>query len=166
MQTRISLTFWAGRVHYWFMSIFPSTSTPRSFLAGLCSVLSSLSLYWKWTLPWPRCNTLYLDLLNTVWFSSAYCSLGFVVAVVVDVILFCFVWFDFQIILSSTFKTFCNPIVILPFDIIFNSVALLKEILKVNQNCLTHILEIVTLCLIWALLVSFSFFIVSIFLYF
>lgn len=108
---------------------------------------------------------LVLRFINTVWFSSAYCSLGFVVAVVVDVILFCFVWFDFQIILSSTFKTFCNPIVILPFDIIFNSVALLKEILKVNQNCLTHILEIVTLCLIWALLVSFSFFIVSIFLY-
>jgi len=44
MQPEIRLAFWAVRAHCWLMSIFPSTSTPRSFLAGLHSILSQLLL--------------------------------------------------------------------------------------------------------------------------
>ena len=74
MQVRIRLAFWATRIHSWLMSHLPSTSTPRSFSAGLCSMASSPSCYWWWGLPWLRYNTLHLDLLNLVRFSWAHCS--------------------------------------------------------------------------------------------
>lgn len=43
MQPKIRLAFWAMRAHFWLMPSFPSTSTPRSFMAetwGYCV------LYW------------------------------------------------------------------------------------------------------------------------
>jgi len=44
MQLRMQLSLWAVRAHCWLMSSFPPTSTPRSFLASLCSILTFPSL--------------------------------------------------------------------------------------------------------------------------
>lgn len=43
---------------------FSSTSIPTSFSTGLLSIHSSTGLYWYWELPWHRCRTLRLVLLN------------------------------------------------------------------------------------------------------
>ena len=43
-----------------------STSTLKSYLAGLLSVPSSPSLYWYWRLSWPWCRTLHVALLNLI----------------------------------------------------------------------------------------------------
>jgi len=74
IQPRGGLTFWAVRAHCWLMSSLPSTSTPRYFSPGLCSDLSSPSLYWYKMLTQLRCNTMHLDLLNLMRFSWALCS--------------------------------------------------------------------------------------------
>jgi len=42
---RIRLAFWAASAHSCLMSSFSSTSTPKSFSAGLLSIPPSLSLY-------------------------------------------------------------------------------------------------------------------------
>ena len=46
-QPKIWLSFWAVSTHCRLMSSFSSTSTHSSFLAGLLSIFSSLSLYWR-----------------------------------------------------------------------------------------------------------------------
>ena len=57
MQPRIQLAFWAMGTHCSLRSSFSSTSTPKSFSAGLLSSPSCPSLYWYWRLPRPRCRT-------------------------------------------------------------------------------------------------------------
>jgi len=60
VQPRIELAFWAVSIFRWLMFSFSSTSTPKSFSAGLLSIPSSLKWYWYWGFPQPRCRTLHL----------------------------------------------------------------------------------------------------------
>lgn len=48
-------------------------STPKSFLSGLCSILSSPTFYWLWGLLWPRCKTLHFDFIYLLIFTWACC---------------------------------------------------------------------------------------------
>ena len=48
--------------------------TPRSFLAGLCSILTSPTLYHHWGLLQPRCKILHVALLILMKFTWAHCS--------------------------------------------------------------------------------------------
>ena len=73
MQPRIQLAFWAASAHWWLMSGFSSTSTAKSFLAGLLSIHSLPSLYLCLRLPQPMCRALHLALLNFVSFAQAHC---------------------------------------------------------------------------------------------
>lgn len=54
----------AASIHCYLMSNFSSTNMPKSFFMWLLSVHSSPSLYWYQGLPWSRCRTLHLTLLN------------------------------------------------------------------------------------------------------
>ena len=56
------------------MSSFSSTRTPKSFSAGLLSRSSSPNLYKYLGLPWPKCNTMHLALLNLIKFTWAHFS--------------------------------------------------------------------------------------------
>ena len=51
MQLTIRLAFWAVRAHFWIVSSLPSLNTLKTFPAGLCSILTSPSLYSYWELP-------------------------------------------------------------------------------------------------------------------
>ena len=74
MQPRVQLAFWAAGTHYWLMSSFLSTGTPKFFSSGLLSVLSSPSLCWCWGLPWARSRALPFALLNLTRFARAHSS--------------------------------------------------------------------------------------------
>ena len=50
------------------------TPPPKSFSSGLLSICSLPSLYLYLELPWPRCRTLHLALLNFMRFTQAHLS--------------------------------------------------------------------------------------------
>ena len=74
MQPRIQLAFQTASTHCWFMSSFLSTRTPKTFSTGLLSRGFSPSVYKHLGLPHPKCNALYLALLNFIRFTWAHFS--------------------------------------------------------------------------------------------
>lgn len=69
MQFRTLLAFSAVSVHCWVILSFLTTRCPK-----LLSIYSLLSLYLCLGLPQPRCSTLYLALLNFMWFAQVLFS--------------------------------------------------------------------------------------------
>lgn len=60
MQPRMQLAFWAVSTHWQPVPSYASTSTPKSFFAGLLSNNSLPSLYLCLGLSWPCCRTTQL----------------------------------------------------------------------------------------------------------
>ena len=74
MQHRIRLAFWPASPYCQLMSNFASTRTSKSLSPRLLSIILSSNLYWYWWLPWCRCRTLHLALLNFMRFRQAQSS--------------------------------------------------------------------------------------------
>lgn len=62
--TQDTVGFLGCSIHCWLTFSFSSTMTPISFSVGLHSMSSSRGLYTSLRLPWFKCNTLRLVLLN------------------------------------------------------------------------------------------------------
>lgn len=64
IQPRIQLALWAAGTHCWLMSSFSSSSSPKSFFAGLLSSPFICQILLIPVLAWLRHTTLYLTLMN------------------------------------------------------------------------------------------------------
>lgn len=72
LQPLVQLAFWATCAHCRLMFCFSSTGILKSFSARVLPVSYSTSLHTYLGLPWHRCSTLHLALLNLIWFIWAY----------------------------------------------------------------------------------------------